>query len=82
MKNKVLKPKYTDSQPIPEKLADMINCGCTKGRCGDNRCPCKKAAIKFSIVCKTCNGVDAIIQELQKNEQSSTQLYIFFTKYV
>ena len=56
--NEVLKPKYTDCEPTPEKLTDRIYCGCTEGRCGDNRCACRNAAIKCSIMCKNCNGID------------------------
>ena len=58
LKNSVLKPIYTECQTIPDKLADMISCGCTKGNCGDDRCICKINAIKCSIVCNNCNGID------------------------
>lgn len=50
-----LEPVRTTQQPAPASLLALIFCGCAKG-CGQ-RCGCRTAGLKCSVVCSKCEGI-------------------------
>ena len=53
-KNGTLYPFPTDKPIAPNKLLEMISCGCKSG-CNKN-CSCKKVSLHCSNMCKECHG--------------------------
>ena len=49
-------PVCSLKEPVPEKLAKLISCGCKTG-CG-NRCSCRSLDLVCSVLCTSCNGND------------------------
>ena len=49
-----LTPLYTTKQVAPDKLLNMISCGCKSG-CVRN-CACVKLGMHCSVMCSNCNG--------------------------
>ena len=47
-----LEPVTSEQEPIPRVLLNIILCGCTT-QCS-NACGCRKAGLKYSILCKLC----------------------------
>jgi len=51
-----LLPIMTDLQPAPQKILEVVRCGCKSG-CGTMRCSCRKHAMTCASDCYECRGV-------------------------
>ncbi|CAB3240467.1 unnamed protein product [Arctia plantaginis] len=49
-----MSPVMNPAPPAPEELLKSIHCSCQK--CDTNRCTCRKSGIRYSELCKNCEG--------------------------
>jgi len=51
-----LLPIMTDLQPAPQKILEVVRCGCKSG-CDTMRCSCRKHGMTCASACSECRGV-------------------------
>ena len=58
-RNNILEPIRTTLEAAPSSILNLISCGCkASNSCSSNKCSCKRAGIKCSVLCKHCQGSD------------------------
>ena len=50
-------PVITTLPPAPEAIIHLMKCKCTKERCANNRCKCRKAGLRCTDLCG-CSDTD------------------------
>ena len=54
--NEVLLPVKMTLPPAPEKLLQIVRCGCKTG-CDSKKCSCRRHGLDCSSACKDCRGI-------------------------
>ena len=70
----------TTLQPAPDAVLYLVKCGCGKGKCGNNKCSCRKAGLMCTDLCscsnnetgKACDNVN-MIENDSSDETSDEQ---------
>ena len=71
--NDSLVVNWMTKPPIPEMLAEALNCKCQKGKCETKRCRCLSANLKCNVLCQCndCNNCDE--EDVTDSDESSTE---------
>lgn len=71
----------TTLQPAPDAVFYLVKCGCGKGKCGNNKCSCRRAGLMCTDLCscgsnetgEACDNVNIIENDSSDDETSDEQ---------